>query len=94
MLKFDQNACDTIFSAGTPEVAAKVAPIARALGVGVFWRRSINLDRFFICLVILSTDRGLFLSLVFLKSAFIIKPLLFVCGVGHNSVATIDLYTV
>ncbi|OMJ24268.1 hypothetical protein AYI69_g4694, partial [Smittium culicis] len=48
-----------MFSTGTPEVAAKVAPIARVLGIGVFGGRFINPDRFFTCLDMLSTDSGL-----------------------------------
>ncbi|OMJ09110.1 hypothetical protein AYI69_g10807, partial [Smittium culicis] len=56
MVKFDQKACDTMFSAGIPELAARVAPIARAFGIGVSTGLSMREDKFLICLVILSTD--------------------------------------
>ncbi|OMJ14760.1 hypothetical protein AYI70_g7695 [Smittium culicis] len=70
MVNFDQEACDTMFCSVIPESATRVAPIARAFGIEVSAGLSMRVDKFLICLVILSTDNGLFKSLVFLNNIF------------------------
>ncbi|OMJ14431.1 hypothetical protein AYI70_g7879 [Smittium culicis] len=55
MVKFDQKACDTMFSAGIPELTP-IAPIVPAFGIGVSAGLSMRVDKFLICLVIQSTD--------------------------------------
>ncbi|PVU89291.1 hypothetical protein BB561_005440 [Smittium simulii] len=54
----DQNAWLTISSDDAPACAAKVAPIAQALDIGVSLGRVINPDKLWMYLVILSTDNG------------------------------------
>ncbi|OMJ18042.1 hypothetical protein AYI70_g5598 [Smittium culicis] len=93
MVKFGQKACGNMFSAGIHELTAKIAPIVPAFGIGVSAGLSMRVDKFLICLVIQSTDYGLFRSLVFLIIPFTTIELLLIWGVGQDTVATPDLYT-